>query len=41
VSDIHHCPHCDLRFLSRAELDDHCAREHPSELDDDTAELDR
>jgi hypothetical protein len=41
VSDIHQCPHCELRFLSRTELDDHCRKEHPQADDDDTAEFDR
>jgi hypothetical protein len=33
---IHQCPRCDLRFESRAELEDHLSAEHPVEVDDDT-----
>jgi hypothetical protein len=40
VSDIHQCPRCELRFLSRTELVDHIAECHPGELDDDTVEFD-
>jgi hypothetical protein len=40
MSDIHQCPHCALRFLSRTELEDHVRAEHPAELDDDTVEFD-
>jgi hypothetical protein len=40
VTDVHQCPHCELRFLSRNELSDHMALEHPRAVDDDTAELD-
>jgi len=40
VTDVHQCPHCELRFVSRNELSDHMALEHPRAVDDDTAELD-
>jgi hypothetical protein len=29
--DVHQCPRCELRFLSRPELEDHMREEHPSE----------
>jgi hypothetical protein len=35
MSDIHQCPACELRFLSRTELDDHMRKEHPAADDDD------
>src|SRR5262245_39678719 len=34
---IRQCPHCDLRFARRNELDDHLAVDHPVPLDDDSA----
>ncbi len=37
---VHQCPICELRFLSRTELDDHLAEAHPTEIDDDTRDLD-
>ncbi len=40
VTDVHQCPHCELRFVSRNELSDHMALEHPRAVDDDTADLD-
>jgi len=27
---VHQCPKCELRFTWKTELDDHCAKEHPS-----------
>jgi hypothetical protein len=36
VSDVHHCPYCELRFVSRNELQDHMAVDHPRAVDDDT-----
>ena len=33
--DVHQCPRCELRFLSRNELEDHLRDEHPSPLDTD------
>jgi hypothetical protein len=38
VNDVRQCPYCELRFVSRNELDDHIALEHPREVDDDTDE---
>jgi hypothetical protein len=41
VSDVHHCPYCELRFVSRNELEDHVAVDHPLDhppaVEDDTA----
>ncbi|HEX8804373.1 MAG TPA: hypothetical protein VF743_09270 [Acidimicrobiales bacterium] len=36
MTDVHHCPFCELRFVSRAELEGHIAIEHPGPDDDDT-----
>lgn len=36
VTDVHQCPYCELRFVSRNELEDHVALEHPRAVDDDT-----
>jgi sarcosine oxidase delta subunit len=36
VTDVHHCPYCELRFVSRNELEDHVAGDHPRTVDDDT-----
>jgi hypothetical protein len=36
VTEVHHCPYCELRFGSRNELQDHIALDHPREVDDDT-----
>jgi hypothetical protein len=36
VTDVHQCPYCELRFLSRSEMQDHIALEHPADDDDDT-----
>jgi len=36
MTDVHQCPRCELRFLSRNELEDHMAQEHPGPDDDDT-----
>jgi hypothetical protein len=41
VSEFHQCPICELRFLSRTELDFHIRDEHPADLDDDTTDFDR
>jgi hypothetical protein len=35
---VHHCPRCDLRFATRAELEDHLISDHPLPVDDDTVE---
>jgi hypothetical protein len=35
MSDIRQCPYCELRFLSRNELDMHIALDHPDHRDDD------
>jgi hypothetical protein len=35
VSDVHQCPYCELRFVSRNELNDHVAVDHPQPVDDD------
>ena len=37
--DVHQCHKCELRFASRTELEDHCAIDHPVDVDDDTASL--
>jgi hypothetical protein len=36
VTDVHQCPYCELRFVSRNEVEDHVALEHPGRVDDDT-----
>jgi hypothetical protein len=36
VTEVRQCPYCELRFGSRNELEDHIARDHPRDLDDDT-----
>ena len=36
VIEVHHCPYCELRFVSRNELQDHMAVDHPRAVDDDT-----
>jgi len=36
VSDVHQCPYCELRFLTRNEVEDHIAVDHPRHVDDDT-----
>jgi hypothetical protein len=36
VTDVHQCPYCELRFVSRSEMQDHIALEHPAADDDDT-----
>lgn len=41
VTDVHHCPYCELRFVSRNELEDHVASDHPRKVDDDTEPTDR
>jgi uncharacterized C2H2 Zn-finger protein len=35
VDDVLQCPHCDLKFASRADLNQHIAFDHPSEDTDD------
>jgi hypothetical protein len=41
VDAVHQCPHCECRFASRTEMEDHVRSEHPTETDDDTRSLDR
>lgn len=36
VDDVLQCPHCDLKFASRGDLDQHIAFDHPSK-DNDSA----
>jgi hypothetical protein len=36
VNDVRQCPYCELRFISRNEVEDHVALEHPRRIDDDT-----
>jgi hypothetical protein len=36
TTDVHQCPRCELRFVTRTELEDHLAQEHPTPADDDT-----
>lgn len=36
MTDVHQCPYCELRFVSRNELEDHASLEHPRAVDDDT-----
>ena len=33
--DVHQCPYCELRFVSRNEVEDHVALEHRHGVDDD------
>ena len=35
-ADVRQCPYCELRFVSRNEVEDHVALEHPARVDDDT-----
>ncbi|HEX6166921.1 MAG TPA: hypothetical protein VFZ30_09045 [Acidimicrobiales bacterium] len=35
-ADVRQCPYCELRFVSRNEVEDHVALEHPGRVDDDT-----
>jgi hypothetical protein len=35
MADIHQCPRCELRFLSRNELRAHLAEAHPGAVEDD------
>ena len=35
VIDVHQCPYCELRFVSRNEVEDHVALEHRHGVDDD------
>jgi hypothetical protein len=39
VTDVHQCPYCELRFVSRNELEDHVALDHPRSVDDDTDDV--
>jgi len=42
VIDVHQCPYCELRFVSRNEVEDHVALEHRhGDDDDDTLPTDR
>ncbi|MGH9209601.1 MAG: hypothetical protein ACRD2C_02865 [Acidimicrobiales bacterium] len=36
MTDVHQCPFCELRFISRNELQDHISEAHPRADDDDT-----
>lgn len=38
MTDVHQCPYCELRFVSRNEVEDHVSLEHPRSVDDDTAQ---
>jgi hypothetical protein len=38
VTDVRQCPYCELRFVTRNELEDHIAIEHPRAVEDDTAQ---
>jgi hypothetical protein len=40
VTDVHQCPYCELRFVSRNEVEDHVAGDHPRTVDDDTVPSD-
>ena len=40
MSDVHHCPYCELRFATRNEVEDHVAVEHPRPVEDDTRPAD-
>ena len=33
ISEVHQCPHCELRFKFTSELEDHLLREHPGQTD--------
>jgi hypothetical protein len=33
---VHQCPYCELRFVTRNEVEDHVAVDHPREVDDDS-----
>ena len=35
VDDVLQCPHCDLKFASRADLNQHIAFDHPDRDTDD------
>lgn len=35
LSTVHYCPHCELRFASRAELEDHVGLDHTPMADED------
>lgn len=35
VDDVLQCPHCDLKFASRADLNQHIAFDHPGDDTDD------
>ena len=35
VDDVLQCPHCDLKFASRADLNQHIAFDHPKDDDQD------
>ena len=37
VNDVLQCPHCDLKFASRADLNQHIAFDHPDRDTDDQA----
>lgn len=37
VDDVLQCPHCDLKFASRADLNQHIAFDHPDRDTDDDA----
>jgi hypothetical protein len=36
MTDVRQCPYCELRFVSRNELEDHVAEAHAQAADDDT-----
>lgn len=42
MTDVHQCPYCELRFVTRNELEDHVAADHPRVrmVDDDTLRVD-
>ena len=39
VTDVRQCPYCELRFVSRNEVEDHVALDHPRRVDDDTDDI--